>query len=114
MKEINFESSSAFLDWKADKEIFGMEYLGTLNGRKSQVCFEVNIENEETQLICINKSANELFFISKEEMNEWLINNQAKDIINQGFSDIYTGFNEFCCTLDDLVMVCFIDSTALI
>lgn len=47
-------------------------------------------------------------------MNEWLINNQAKDIINQGFSDIYTGFNEFCCTLDDLVMVCFIDSTALI
>lgn len=112
--EHNFNNSHEFANWKSNKEIYNMEYLGTLSGRKSQVCFEVSIEKEEPQLVCININANELFFISKIELNEWLINNHARDVINQGFSDIYPGFNEFSCRTREIETICYVDSTALI
>lgn len=91
-----------------------MEYLGTLSGKKCQVCFEVDIENEEIQLVCIIKSANELFFISQVEMDEWFKNNEVADIVNNGYSDLYIGFNEFHCKVAGAEMCCYIDAAALL
>ena len=114
MIEHNFKNSCEFAKWKADKEIYNMEYLGTLSGKKCQVCFEVDIENEGTQLVCINKSANELFFISQVEMDDWMKNNNAMVIVNNGYSDLFVGYNEFQCKVADIEISCYIDATALI
>lgn len=112
--EHNFNSSHEFVRWKSDKEIYNIEYLGTLSGKKSQVYFEVHINNDDSQLVCININANELFFISKEELNDWFIANQAREIINNGYSDIFSGFNEFCCRTAKGNYICMVDSTALL
>lgn len=111
MEEHNFKNSCEFAEWSNDMDIYNMEYLGTLSGRKSQVCFEVDIRNTEKQLVCIDKSACELFFISQEEMEEWVINNEVSDIINTGYSDVFIGFNEFSCKRGVNEMTCFIDAS---
>lgn len=111
MEEHNFKNSCEFAEWSNDMDIYNMEYLGTLSGRKSQVCFEVDIRNVEKQLVCIDKSACELFFISQEEVEDWYINNKVLDVVNNGYSEVFIGFNEFLCKCGSLDITCYVDAS---
>lgn len=114
MNEWVFKNTAEFANWSRDQEICSIEYLGTPGGRKSQNCFEVDIEKKDTQLVCIEKNANELFFISKDEMDHWIELYEATDVINNGLSDIYIGFNVFQCKIGGFSITLVIDATALI
>lgn len=95
MNEMVFKNTIEFANWAGDKEIFNMEYLGTLGGRESQNFFEADIEKNEVYLVCIEKSEKEIFFESLDDLTEWQEKNKISDLINNGLSDIYVGFNQF-------------------
>lgn len=114
MNELGFKNTLEFANWSRDQEICSIEYLGTPGGRKSQNCFEVDIEKKDTQLVCIEKNANELFFISKDEMDHWIKLYEATDVTNNGLSDVFVGFNIFQCKTGKSEMTLYIDATALL
>jgi hypothetical protein len=114
MNELGFKSTVEFSNWSRDQEIYNIEYLGTLDGQKSQNCFEIDIEKKVTQLVCIETNANELFFISKDEMDQWIALNKATDVVNNGLSDVFVGFNIFQCKTGESEMTLYIDATALL
>ncbi|WP_126981255.1 hypothetical protein [Acetobacterium bakii] len=112
MNELVFKNTLEFADWSSGKEIFNMEYLGSLDGHKSQNCFEVDIEKNGVYLIGIEKSEKELFFKSAEDLSKWTEVNKVADLINNGLSDIYVGFNQFDCLKDGQEIRIYIDSVA--
>ncbi|AFA47908.1 ubiquitin family protein [Acetobacterium woodii] len=114
MDELRFKSTVEFANWARDQEIYTIEYLSILDGRKSQNCFEVDIEKKDTQLVCIEKNAHELFFSNKDEMDRWTEFNEATDVVNDGLSDVFVGFNVFQCKTGEVEMTLYIDATALL
>jgi hypothetical protein len=114
MKEYVFKNALEFADWSRENEIFNMEYLGSLGGRKSQNCFGVDIEKKETLIICIEKKVNDQFFMNKEEMNLWIELCGATDVMNFGLSQLFIGFNIFKCKLGGREMNCYIEATELL
>ncbi|PKL77476.1 MAG: hypothetical protein CVV25_14455 [Ignavibacteriae bacterium HGW-Ignavibacteriae-4] len=114
MNELEFKSTAEFADWSRDQEICSIEYLDAQGGRKSQNCFEVDIEKKDTQLVCIENNANECFFMSKDEMDLWIKLSEATDVVNNGLSDVFVGFNVFLCKTGKFEMTLYIDATALI
>jgi hypothetical protein len=112
MNELEFKNTIEFANWANDKEIFNMEYLGTLGGRKSQNCFEADIEKNGVYLICIEKSEKEIFLKSFDDLIEWQEKNKVTDLINNGLSDIYVGFNQFVAQKDGQIIMIYIDAVS--
>lgn len=71
MNELEFKNAVEFANWANDKEILNLEYLGTLGGRKSENCFEADIEKNGVYLICIEKSEKEIFFENFDDLTKW-------------------------------------------
>lgn len=112
MNELEFKNTAEFTNWANDKEIFNLEYLGTLGGRKNQNCFEADIEKKGVYLICIEKSETEIFLNSLEELSDWQGKNEVTDLINNGLSDIFVGFNQFIAQSDGNEIQIYIDAVS--
>jgi hypothetical protein len=110
MNELVFKNTIEFANWATDKEIFNMEFLGTLGGRKSQNCFEADIEKNGVYLISIEKSEKEIFLKSFDDLTEWKEKNKVTDLFNNGLSDIYVGFNQFIAQNDGQEIQIYIDA----
>lgn len=112
MNELEFKNTAEFANWANGKEIFNLEYLGTLGGRKSQNCFEADIEKNGVYLICIEKSETEIFLNSFKELSDWQGKTEVTDLINNGLSDIFVGFNQFVAQSDGQEIWIYIDAVS--
>jgi len=114
MIQHQFKSSCEFATWASENNVYSLYYLGGNMDYPNQpgqrvANFEMDIETKnETQLACIGLNANELFFMSHDELFEWLIKKNAKDLVNNGSSDTFKGFVEFSCLVQGKTITCYV------